>query len=255
MKNKFIWKIIGVWFLVVVVGNSLAYSANMSSEQFDKANKIYEESKFSEALRLYSEIEKTGSNWKLFYNMGNCYYKLNQPVLAKIYYLKARRLEPFESSIRKNIEIVNTRLNDKIPYPEPDFISRIILRIESIISLNILSFFLIVFVLILNAFIFLLIYKGRKRWIIYGVSFSLFIVFLIGIYHIYRVDKFSRRNIAVITRENSQLHSGPGENDTVLFKVNPGLEVKIIDQSRNWYQVSASSEIVGWIESDSIEKI
>lgn len=255
MRNKYIWGIIGVWIFVVMIGSSIAYSANMSSEQFDKANKLYEENKFTEALRLYSKIEKTGSNWKLFYNMGNCYYKLNQPVLAKIYYLKARRFEPFESSIRKNIEIVNARLNDKIPYPEPDFIARIILRIESIISLNILSFLLILFVLILNAFIFLLIYKGRKRWIIYGVSFSILIVFFIGIYHIYRVDKFNRRNVAVITRENCQLHSGPGENDTVLFKVNPGLEVKIIDQSRNWYQVSASSEIVGWIESDNIEKI
>ena len=35
----------------------------------------------------------------------------------------------------------------------------------------------------------------------------------------------------------------------MLFKVNPGLEVKIIDRSRDWVQVTASAQIAGWIET------
>ena len=44
------------------------------------------------------------------------------------------------------------------------------------------------------------------------------------------------------------MRSGPGESNTELFKINPGLEVKILDRSRDWVQVSASPQVAGWIE-------
>jgi tetratricopeptide (TPR) repeat protein len=248
------------WILLcfVLLGNGTVIgAADISQDGFDKANRLYEEGKYAEALNQYLEIEKAGSHWKLFYNTGNCYYKLNQPVRAKIYYLKARRLEPFEPSIQKNIEIVNKRLKDKVPSPKPDFISRLLMRIESILALNILSITLLLLVVIFNGFVFMLIKKGKNRFILYGVSFSLILTLLFTGYHIHRVNKYNQRNIAVIIKEDAQLRSGPGENNTVLFKVNPGLEVKIIDQGGNkkWLQVSASSEIAGWIEAESLEQI
>lgn len=248
------------WILLcfVLLGNGTVIgAADISQDGFDKANQLYEEGKYAEALNQYLEIEKAGSHWKVFYNIGNCYYKLNQPVRAKIYYLKARRLEPFEPSIQKNIEIVNKLLKDKVPSPKPDFISRLLMRIESILSLNILSISLLLLVVIFNGFVFMLIKKGKNRFILYGVSFSLILVLLFTGYHIHRVNKYNRRNIAVIIKKDAQLRSGPGENNTVLFKVNPGLEVKIIDQGGNkkWLQVSASSEIAGWIEAESLEQI
>jgi tetratricopeptide (TPR) repeat protein len=232
-------------------------AAEVSRDRFDQANRLYEEGKYPEALNHYLEIEKAGSHWKVYYNMGNCFYKLNQPVRAKIYYLKARRLEPFEPSIQKNIEIVNQQLKDKVPAPQPDFISRLLMRIESILSLNILSIALLVLVVIFNGFVLLLIKKRKNRFILYGVSFSLILVLLFTGYHIHRVDQYNRRDTAVIIKEDAQLRSGPGENNTVLFKVNPGLEVKIIDWvgNKKWLQVSASAEIAGWIETESLEQI
>jgi hypothetical protein len=249
--------VLGFVFMGSGSSGSICFAAGsaFSQDSFDKANRLYEEGKIGDALQLYRNIEKTGSNWKLFYNIGNCLYKLNRPVQAKIYYLKARKLNPFEDSIQNNIEIANKQLNDKIPYPQPDFVSRVLLRIESIVSLNVLSILLLVFVFIFNGFAYMWIKRGKTRLIVYGVSFSLLIMVLLGVYHIYRVDKFNHESIAVITKENSQLRSGPGENNTILFKVNPGLEVKIIEKSRNWIQVSASSDIAGWIEDENVEQI
>lgn len=254
MKTTIAW----ILLCFVLLGNGTVIgAADVLQDLFEKANQLYEEGKYAEALNQYLEIEKAGSHWKVFYNMGNCYYKLNQPVRAKIYYLKARRLEPFEPSIQKNIEIVNKLLKDKVPSPKPDFITRLLMRIESILSLNILSITLLLLVVIFNGFVFILIKKGKNRFILYGVSFSLILAVLVAGYHIHRVNKYNRRNIAVIIQKDAQLRSGPGENNTVLFKVNPGLEVKIIDQHGNkkWLQVSASTEIAGWIEAESLEQI
>jgi tetratricopeptide (TPR) repeat protein len=224
-------------------------------EGFNRASQLYEKGRYAEALSLYLDIEKTTPHWKLFYNMGNCYYKLGDFVRAKVYYLRARRLRPFEPSILENIDIVDKRFNDRIAGEKPDFLTRAVLRIEAIISVNVVSAALLVLAIILNLFIFLLMKKGKSRFRLYGVSFSLVLTLLIAGYHTYRTGKQNVRDTAVIVKENSQLRSGPGENNTVLFKVNPGLKVKIIEKSRDWVQVSASSQVAGWLEEDRLERI
>lgn len=248
-----------LFFMFITAGAVDAWAADPVQNRFGHANRLYEEGDYSGALDIYRQIENQGryAHWKLFYNMGNCFYKLNRPVRAKIYYLRAQRLKPFESSIRKNIAIADKRLQDKTPPPAVDFIGRVFLRIESFITLNVLSIVLLLSIILLNVFGFLLIKRGKSRFLIYGVSFSLIIVLLLSGYHMYRAAKHNRRNTAVITKGDSQLRSGPGEDNTVLFKVNPGLKVKIIEASGNekWLQVSASSRIAGWIEAENLERI
>lgn len=230
-------------------------SANSFQDNFNRASQLYEDGKYKESLKIYLFIEKYIKNWKLFYNIGNCYYKLNQFVEAKIYYLRSKRLKPFNNSIDKNIEIVNREFKDKIPKPKLDFFSKFLLRIESILSLNFISIILLVLILMLNVFVFILIKNGKNKVVIYFVSFLFVFTILVSFYHIYRVGKHNLKKSAVIVGNNIDLRSGPGENNTVLFKVNQGLEVKIIESSRNWVQVSASSQIAGWIKEKELEKI
>ena len=118
-------RLLSLFLTAIVITGGPLYAA-MSQENFDKANSLYEEGKYEEALSFYLEIEKTGEHWKLFYNTGNCYYKLKNYLKAKIYYLKAERLNPFEPSVRKNIGIVmqepflfNGTILDNIRYACP----------------------------------------------------------------------------------------------------------------------------------------
>jgi tetratricopeptide (TPR) repeat protein len=256
MKKRFLIISILMLLVIIVTGSRQLFAAGDNfQERFNKAGQLYEEAKYAEALAAYQDIERSLSHWKLFYNMGNCYYKMNNFVRAKIYYLRAERLNPFEASIQKNIDIVDKQFNDKIGEERPDFLTRLALRIESVISLNVLSVILLIVVIILNTFIFLLIKKGKSRFRLYGVSFSLVIVLVIGGYHIYRTGKQELRNTAVIVKADSELRSGPGENNTILFKVNPGLRVKIIEKSKSWVQVSASAQVAGWLEESRLERI
>lgn len=263
MRNKPVFVSMFVLAALVILSPMFSLPAypggsdGFSSARFAGANQLYRDGKFKEALDVYLQLADKGAHWKLYYNMGNCYYKLNQPVRAKIFYLRAQRLAPFEDSIGKNVGIVNKHplLNDKTPAEKPDFISRLMLRIESILSLNVLTILLILVILAFNVFLFLLIKGGKRRWLVYSISFSLFALIVLGSYHIYRVNKQNRRDIAVIVSPNSQLRSGPGENNTVLFKVNPGLKVRIIETSGDWIQVTASSDIAGWLPVKNAEPI
>ncbi|HEX7502213.1 MAG TPA: SH3 domain-containing protein, partial [Acidobacteriota bacterium] len=83
---------------------------------------------------------------------------------------------------------------------------------------------------------------------LYALAFSLLLALGLGAYHASRTAALGHSDVAVIWEDGSQLRSGPGEDNTVLFKVNPGLEVKIIDHSGDWVQATASEHIAGWIE-------
>jgi len=53
---------------------------------FVKANKLYQQESYLQALKLYQEIEnKNVKSSDLYYNMANIYYKTNQ-VAPSIYY-------------------------------------------------------------------------------------------------------------------------------------------------------------------------
>jgi len=221
-------------------------------EDFSAANRAYEEGKYPEALARYLEINKQADDWQVPYNIGNCYYKMGRYLSAKVYYLKARKLRPLEPAIARNIAMTNRYFRDDARLPEPDFLTRAVQTLESKISMDALSILLLLAVLLLNLFIFLLLTRGRNKKVAYALAFALLVAAGLAACHFSRASAMDRSRSAVVWDEDAQLRSGPGEDNTVLFKVNPGLEVRIIDRSRDWVQVTASERIAGWIEKKKL---
>ncbi len=239
-----------IFILAIVYAAVVFGSPEDTASQFSRANELYEQGKFADALDLYLEIERHIANWKIFFNIGNCYFKQGQPILAKIYYLRAQRLKPFEPSIEKNLQVVDMSFKDVVPPEKPDFIAGVFLRLRSVISLDLVSWFLLLAVAGLNVFIFLWLLRGRTKIVSYGVSFFIIIAIILSFYHMVRINGHETRDAAVVSTADSELRSGPGEQNTVLFKVNPGLKVRIIEKNKDWYQVTASAQIAGWIKKE-----
>ncbi len=217
-------------------------------DDFAAANRNYKEGKFAAALPLYLEVNRRVSDWQVLYDIGNCYYKMERYLSAKVYYLKARKFQPQDDAVARNIAMTNLHFRDVVTLPEPDFVARTIQLLESKLSLNGLSILLLLAVALLNACLFLLLTRERNKKTSYAQAFSLLLALGLGAYHASRTAALGRSDVAVVWAEGSQLRSGPGEDNTVLFKVNPGLEVKIIDRSGDWVQATASEQIAGWIE-------
>ena len=177
---------------------------------------------------------------------------------AKIYYLKARKLRPLEPAIARNIAMTNRHFRDDVALPAPDFVSRAMQVLESKLSMDALSVLLLAAVLLLNIFLFLLLTRGRSRTA----------PLCAGLFPARRAlawapaTSAARPPWAVVTAPLSATRDRarscaavPGEDNTVLFKVNPGLEVRIIDRRGDWVQVTASERIAGWIEKKRLALI
>ena len=242
-----------VFALLLLLGAGATASAR---EDFAAANRLYEQGHYAEALATYLKVARqappgrggAAADWQVLYNIANCHYKLGNYLQAKVHYLKARRLRPLEPAIARNIAMTDRHFLDDARLPEPDFVTRSVQTLESWVSMDALSVMLLLAALLFNAFLFLLLTRGRDRRRLYALGFSLLLVAGLGACHVGRAAALGRSDSAVIQEENSPLRSGPGEDNTVLFKVNPGLEVRIIDRSGAWVQVTASERIAGWIE-------
>ena len=222
---------------------------------FEKGITAYQKGDFEAALGNFLEVEKFGTHWKNLYNIGNTHYKLENFTQAKIYYLKALKLNPSKKMIRSNIKMVNKKFKDEIIDDEPEFIQLIFMKIESVLSTNILSILVIILVLSVNLFIFLLIRKKKMKLMIYGVSFTMLFLILVSGYLIFRVNKLNNQNLAVVKVSEANLRSGPAERNTVLYKVHSGLKMRILKINQTWLLVSAESDVSGWIKKESIEII
>jgi hypothetical protein len=192
------------------------------------------------------------SHWRIFYNIGNCYFKLNQPLQAKIFYLKAERLKPFDSSILKNLEIVNQHFPSDLPDKKMDFLERSFRKLEYLVPLNMISYLLIITLFGLNGLLLAWLWYGRRKILTYGIVIFFLLTVLFAGYHLLRVNEDKDYKTAVVVGNDVGLRSGPGKENTILFKVHPGLEVHIVEKSRRWYQVSAPSQIAGWIKSEDL---
>ncbi|MCK5004186.1 MAG: SH3 domain-containing protein [Candidatus Aminicenantes bacterium] len=225
------------------------------NSRFAAGNEYYENGEYQKALDVYLKIAEKTSNWKLFYNIGNSYFKTGDIVRSKINYLKAERLKPFNKSIEQNLRIIDGLLNNRVRLPEPDFLTKTLMKFESFLAINVLSVLILIILFIFSFFTFRLVRAGRSKNYIYGILISFILLLFLFFYHIHRVNNFYRNKHAVIVIPNSQLRSGPGEENTILFEINPGVTIRVIDVHRDWVQVAASTDIAGWIERKNIEKI
>ncbi len=64
------------------------------------------------------------------------------------------------------------------------------------------------------------------------------------------VDTYSDRGTIIIAKED--LRSGPNNQNASLLELSEGLEVKVIDDSNGWRQVTYPNGVTGWIPESSI---
>jgi len=232
---------------------SMSFADN--STFFENGNNEYKKGDYSKALEYYGKAGRNISNWKIYFNMGNCYFKSDNFLKAKIYYLRALRLKPFDKSLRKNLEITNSKLGLKWKTDDEGFVEKVFLKIESFLSLNTISFFLLVSVIVFNFFFIRILLTGKNRFLLYAIFFSMIAMISLGGYHSYLVHKVNTHNIGVVKFDQSALLSGPGEGNTTLYNVVEGIKLKVLENSGEWVYVSASDTIAGWIKKSDMEII
>ena len=88
--------------LFVILFISVGFGQD-NDQTFENGNTAYNAGQFEKALLLYKKILESGEHSAaLYFNMGNCYYRLNNVAESIFFFEKAKQLNPFDEDISIN---------------------------------------------------------------------------------------------------------------------------------------------------------
>lgn len=242
--------------LLLTVMTTVSF-ASQTEHLFEKGNKFYESKNYDSAVTYYEESLNQGiENSAIYYNLGNSYFRLKKSGKAILNYERARRLNPSDKDIESNLKFARLNITDRIPEPEINFFESVIKSLHQLMNLKnqlIVGVFLLFIISIFFSAIFFV--KGNKRlWFTYGAILSSILLLTLGLSAGIKVYKLENHNYAIIMYERVDVKNEPSGSKT-LFTLHEGTKIQIMSQDRNWYYVSLSNGVSGWLEESAVEKI
>ncbi len=213
-----------------------------AEQLWNKANTAYINGDFHAAADTYEELLSRGvSSMKLYYNLGNAYFKDDRIGKAILYYNRALRLAPGNDDIRYNLSVAEARTKDNIEdIPEFFFVTwmRDIRHMMgctawSLLSLALLACMLGLFLLYLLAQRISLRKAGFYGTVVAALLFVLTTWFAVG----------ERREMlddspAVVMTASTAVKSSPDKSATDLFVLHEGTVVTISDRLDGWCEIN-----------------
>ncbi len=215
-----------------------------------QAESLYREGKYAQALSTYEQALKNAPNDPyLYYNIGNCYFKMGSKGLATAYYYRAFKLSPQHSDIRHNLSLALASGGDSlVPTGMPPALHRALFVVPLAELKGIVCLAGWMTGLLLG--IWLLTRKGGKLTLTLGIVLAV----MAGWFYV----RYTWENepLAVVASPVVELRSGPGKNFPASAAVQQGHLVRLLDTKDNWQEVIIRSEgLKGWMEKTALERI
>ncbi|MBR9913594.1 MAG: SH3 domain-containing protein [Algicola sp.] len=226
---------------------------------FEKANALYNDGKYTEAIDQYEAILESGEHSAaLYFNMANAHYKLNHIAPSIYYYEKALLLDSNDKDINKNIAFArNMTIDDIETVPEVGF-SRLLNRITNTMgfeSWGKLSVGLVVLFVVLFLLYYFTTSTAKKR-LAFVSSLSFLLLGMIALafaFHKYHMEE--QYQPAIVFAQEAQIKSEPNLRSSESFKLHEGTKVQVLDTVNNWKKIELSDGKTGWVLNEDIKML
>ncbi len=219
----------------------------------------YSESRFNDAAVLYEQVlADYGISAKVYYNLGNAYFKSGSVAPAILNYERALLLNPGDPDVRFNLELAQSRVVDKIE-PLGEFL--LIRWYDSLgnlldsnswayLSLGMFAFF----IACLFVYFFARKTSLKKSSFFVGIVIIFFSIFAL-LYSARQREAIIHPDKAIVFSESVTVKSSPDQSGTDLFLLHEGSTLRIKSKLGNWCEIELEDGNVGWIELKHIEII
>jgi len=221
---------------------------------FYKANALYEDGKYDEAINVYKGlVDQSLESGNLYFNIGNSFFKKGELGKAILNYERAIKLIPGDSDLKSNYDFALSQVKNIVPAKSDPF-HRKVLNLYRSFSMNGLTILLSAAYIVLLSFVFIFfVFKPgiRHRYVF---TISLLIFFLISLYAL--SDRITSQNReAVLIAESSDAQFEPVDNATIHYTIYEGTKVYIVQEKMDWLKIRRQDGKIGWIKKADSEII
>lgn len=258
--GKSLRKVVTVVTLLLSLGASMNIQAKDLDSLWTAGVQAYTDGKFSDASAAWTSIEESGQkSAKLYYNLGNAWFKQGNYPKAILNYERALRLDPSYSDARYNLEFTSNFVQDKIE-PVPEFILKSVARkVCYVMGSN--AWAVIFLVLLAAALVMGLLFLlgssvGKRRAGFYcGIVLLLLSAGVLS-FSIWQKSDSVKTDTAIVMSPVSSVKSSPSSGSSKdLFVIHEGTKVTILDEVGTWRNISLADGRQGWIPASDIEII
>ncbi|MFH1159697.1 MAG: tetratricopeptide repeat protein [bacterium] len=224
-----------------------------------KANKAYTDGLYNDAAELYKQVADAGYQApELFFNLGNCYYKLDDFPNAILWYERARRLDPGNENIDFNLNVTNSKIADKIDALPELFYVRWFKALVNLYPVKLWSYQTIIFFILTLASISLyllgvrLILRKAGFWT--GFLFFTLTLFTL-LFSLSGTHQMKNLREAIVFDPTVTVKSSPDEKSIDLFVLHEGTKVRVLDKIGTWYEIRIANGSVGWLPGEALVEI
>lgn len=243
------------FFIILFIGLFKHAMFSISENQL-KAEKAYANKDYKSSIELYNEVLKNeGSSYKLYYNLGNAYFKNNQLGYAIYQYELANKLNPNQQDVINNLNIANSKVIDDIQGKDNFFINAIKTGIIHSLSstswavINIIG--LILTLLCILIFIFSLKVIIKRLMFLAAILFGLISLFSF-VFGSVALKENTQSHFAIILKKEVKVFAEPNESSSMKFNLHEGTRVKVIDEITQYINIKLDNGNEGWIKSDEL---
>jgi tetratricopeptide (TPR) repeat protein len=225
--------------------------STFATSSFDKGEDAYNKGDFKQAITIYKgSLRKNQADPYLLYNLGNCYFQKEEYGKALLYFTRANRLAPTDSTILENLNFVRRKLFLKeVGNVEKltDFFKNLrdILRPDQWLLLLSVIIFLSCAVIALRII-------GRRKYTTVGLAILIALAILSIIACSTQYSSTYNPNIGVVISDNTPLYQLPSENNIEPNEhLKEGREVNVKESRQGWLHIM-SDDLDGWVKKDSV---
>ena len=248
-------------FILLAVISLTSYFSPLTSNAVTKAeaDSAYVQERYQQAAKDYEALLKQGVSADLYYNLGNCYYRMDQMTQAVLNYERALLLSPGDKDIRFNLQMARSKTIDKITPESEMFFVTWYRSLVNVMSVD--GWARTALVALIVAIVLALFYLFSDRiWLrkigFFGGIIAL-LLFLVGnLFAWQQKSNLTQRTGAIIIKSAVNVKSTPSKNGTDLYILHEGTKVTVTDSSmREWRKIRVADGKEGWLEVSEIEVI
>lgn len=226
---------------------------------WDLANTAYVNGDYHAAAGYYEEILSRGlSSVKLYYNLGNAYFKEDRLGEAILNYRRALRLSPGSDDIRYNLGVAEARTKDNIEAIPEFFLTKWVRGVRHTMSCTAWSVFsLVALVCALSLFLTYLLARrlSLRKTGFYGTMLAVVVFVVTTWFALGERREMLDDSQAVVMSLSTAVKSSPDKSATDLFVLHEGTLVEITNRLDGWCEITIADGKKGWLESKTIETI
>ena len=226
---------------------------------FENGNALYQKGKYQQAIAAYeTELSAKKQSAELYFNIGNCYYKLNKVAPSIYNYEKALLLNPDDTEIQNNLKFAQKLQIDDIKTEEKVGFNKVIQDFTNTFHYNTWGG-----IAVGLPFLFLLFFVGyylsqitvSKRLFFFGMFFVMLLLIVSVAAAIFEKNQYNNDQPAIVFSEVVSVKSEPKNGATDAFVLHEGTKVYVIESLDNWDKIQLTDGNEGWIENSAIKRL